>query len=259
MSDTAKRVATRLKVFGFSTVTVIALVAGVVLIPSDGGGTIVPAPSSEMRAETTASLARASAAQGICYGWRLSSEDQTTVSRGSNLGPDAAVDSDPERCPRWIQVEAWVLYTAADSEVSDAAITRITMSGVTTPLTGDLDRFGLTTDAFIDAPDRAICQAALVLPLLAAESGNAPPVPTAPPTTAPTTTPAALPDAGSDFWRDRWAHVLGGSFLLLVAALVIAIGWFERQHERRQPVLPGQTTARGQATAKGRAHQARKT
>lgn len=253
MAGTAKRVATRLKVFGFAAVGVIALVALLIISPPGGDDSaVVPAPDAQMRAQTAASLARAGEAQGVCYGWHLISEGRT-VSRGSNLGPDTAVDSDFDRCPRWIQVEATVWYTAASSEASDGAYSRITSSGVAAPPVSRLDRFGLTADAFIDEPDRAVCQAALVLPLLAAESGSVPPAPTTPtdppPTDTDTAMPTALPDAGSDFWRDRWAPVLGGAFLLLIAALTVAIGWFERQHQRRRPVPVSRTGTAGKSQA----------
>lgn len=231
MSATAKLVATRLKAFGFVTVGTIVLVTTLILAPWDDGDTTVPAPSAEMSEQTVANLARASAAQGICYGWHLL-DGVRSVSRGSNLGPDTAVDSDPIRCPKWIQVEALVWYSAPDSEASDQAFVKIIASGVPAPPASHLDRFGLTSGAFIDAPDQVICQAAMVLPLLAQESANASPMPIATPAATPTSVPAALPDVGSDFWRDRWPHVLGAAFLLLVAALAIAIGWFERRAER---------------------------
>src|SRR5262245_54415730 len=56
--------------------------------------TIVPAPEPSDRASVVTELARASAAQGICYGWRLLSVDSSTpVSVGSNLGDAVPVDS----------------------------------------------------------------------------------------------------------------------------------------------------------------------
>lgn len=255
MSGNAERVAKRLKVFGFTTVGVIVLVTWLILeTPGGDDSAVVPAPSAEMRAQTAAILAQASAAQGICYGWHLISEGRT-VSHGSSLGPDTAVDSDPDRCPRWMQVEARVVYTSPSSEISDWATSRIITSGLTTPAPIRLEEFGFTDSVFIDEPDRAICQAALVLPLLVVENGDAQPVPTPSATdTPPAAVPAALPDAGSDFWRDRWAHVLGAAFLLLVAALVVTIGWFERQHQRRPPALSGRagTARKSQASAVGK-------
>jgi len=231
MSDNAKLVATRLKTFGFAAIGVIVLVVALVLTPLEDDDTTVSGPDVELTAHTVANLARASAAQGICYGWHLIDRARS-VSRGSNLGPDTAVDSDPIRCPKWIQVEALVWYSAPDSEASDQAFVKIIASGVPAPPASHLDRLGLTSGAFIEAPDQAICQAAMALPLLAQESADASPMPTAPPAATPTSVPAALPDVGSDFWRDRWVHVLGAALLLLVAALTIAIGWFERRAER---------------------------
>lgn len=261
MSGGAKRVAGRLKLFGFAAVGLVVVVAWLVIDPPETDDSVtVAAPDARMSAETVAQLARASTVQGVCYGWQLT-DGGSTVSEGSNLGPGTAVDSDPARCPRWVKVHASVWYTSASSEASDSASAGISAAGVTAPLETQLNRFGLGTGAFIDEPGWAICQAALMLPLLMAESGTVPPVPgtvgaapasgatqagAATPTAAvagPGSQPAALPAAGSDFWRDRWGYLLGGVFLLLVAALVTTIGWFERKHQHR-------STDQGRLTAK---------
>ena len=48
--------------------------------------TAVPAPEATERADTVALLARASATQDVCYGWRLRDGYGDEVNTGSNLG-----------------------------------------------------------------------------------------------------------------------------------------------------------------------------
>jgi hypothetical protein len=237
MSTGAKRVATTLKVLG--AVVVAAACVGTWILggkPSFfDNSTAVPAPDAQMSAETAAQLARASAAQGVCYGWRLAS--RSTISRGSNLGAGVAVDSDPTRCAKWVEVQASVQWTDPSSEAPDSADVTIVGSGVAAPPASRLDRFGLTNAVFVDKPDWAICQAALALPLLAAEGGAVPPAPAG--VASGAGAPGDLPGAGSDFWRDRWPYVIGGTLLLALAAVTIGIGWFERKHERVRAAAPG--------------------
>lgn len=229
MTTPAKRVARRLKLFGFLGAVVVGVAIWLIVAPPsfDSSSTTVPAPDAEMAGATSEQLAKATAAQGVCYGWRLESYGRET-SVGSNLGAGVPVVSDPTRCARWVEVRADVTWTSSSSEAPDSAFVTIASSGVPEPPAGALDRFGLDDGAFIDEPDWAVCQAALALPLLAAETGSVPP--------APATTAGAAagppPDAGSDFWRDRWGYVLGAAVLLALAALTIVIGWFERKHER---------------------------
>ncbi|BCB77593.1 hypothetical protein GCM10022251_63100 [Phytohabitans flavus] len=229
MSTPAKRTARWLKWLVFLGIAGAGVAAWLVFAPPslDDGGTVVPAPDAEMRAATVAGLAKATAAQGVCYGWHLSSSTSQTT-QGSSLGADVPVDSDPSRCAKWVEVRVYVDWTSSSSEASDNADVSILSSGVAAPPVSQLNQFGLTEGVFIDQPDRAICQAALALPLLLAERGAVPPVP-AP---APGATAQPLAAAGSDFWRDRWAYVVGGTVLVVLAILIIGVGWFERRHER---------------------------
>ncbi|MDQ7903825.1 hypothetical protein RB614_04740 [Phytohabitans sp. ZYX-F-186] len=239
----AKRIARVLKVLVFAGVPLAAVgVWLAVAPPSLDGGTTVPAPDGEMGAQTAAQLAKASAAQGVCYGWQLRSGG-TSVSRGSNLGAGTAVDSDPARCPRWVEVQASVTWTSSASEAPDSAWVTVAAQGVAPPPESRLDRFGITDGAFVDEPDWAVCQAALALPLLLAETGAVPPAPVA--TAGAAAGPA--PEAGSDFWRDRWPFAVGAAVLLALAALTVAIGWFERKHERTRarPAPTAPTPAAG--------------
>jgi hypothetical protein len=241
-STPEKRIANGLKVAAVVLVCLVALVACVVTTVGRDDSTAIPAPTGTERSDTVAVLARAAESQGICYGWRLRGGYRDEVSVGSNLGDGVPVDADPIRCPRWLEVDAEVTYTSASSESNDSAYVRVTGSeGVSSVgYVAGLDRLGVDSDAFVDEPGWAICRAAVFLPLLAAEKGLVPPAPAATSTTGPAgspepgqAAPTPLPAAGSDFWRDRWPYLTGGAALLVVTALLLAIGWFERRHQRR--------------------------
>jgi hypothetical protein len=201
----------------------------------DGGG--VDASPADLRRETTAQLAEANARQRVCFGWRLDSTDPTETSRGSNLGDNVPVDSNPGRCPRWVEVSAMINYVSSSSESEDSAVVDVrTSPDINTGPTirDNLARFGLDEKAFVDDPTWAVSRAALALPLLTAESGAAEPVPTAAgPATAP---PSPLPSAGSDFWRDRLLFVLAAASIVLVAVVFGVIGLVLRR--RRTPGVP---------------------
>ncbi|KWV31548.1 hypothetical protein [Micromonospora rifamycinica] len=213
---------------------VVVVCVGSSIFNRDSGGTTVPAPAADERADTVPLLVQAAESQGICYGWRLERSSGAEVSVGSNLGDGVPVTEDA-RCPRWVEVRARVMYTAESSESNDWATVTVSGSGdfsradlyaVDTGLT----RFGLHEDVFVDDPGWAICRAAVALPLLVAETGAAPPAAT--PSADPDAVAAPLPDTGSDFWRDRWGTVLAAAGLLLVAALLITVGFVQRGRQR---------------------------
>ncbi|WP_442930854.1 hypothetical protein [Micromonospora sp. NBC_00421] len=212
------------------------------LFNQDSGGTAVPAPAVDERADTVPLLAQATASQGICYGWRLEESYDSAVSVGSNLGDGVPVSEDA-RCPRWVEARARITYTAESSESSDSAY--VTVVGSPDIAAADLasvqaglTRFGLNDDVFVDDPGWAVCRAAVALPLLVAEAGVAPPAAT--PTVDPGAAVAPLPEAGSDFWRDRWGLLLTAAGLLLVAVLLITVGFVQRSR-RRAPAPAGRT------------------
>jgi hypothetical protein len=218
-------------------VTVVALISVIF-----GGGTggedasSAPAPADA----TVAELARAADAQHICYGWRLSG---AAASQGSNLGAGLAVDSDPGRCPRWVELRARVVWTPESSESEDWAIRELVGSAdlaSSLPDGSALDRVGVTENALVDDPAETVLLGVLALPLLVTERGIAPPVPLA--TSAATPDPAALTDPGSDFWRDRQGILAVAVGLIVVAVGVLGVGWFAsrqsvqtQQKARRKP------------------------
>ncbi|WP_405114880.1 hypothetical protein OG559_11035 [Micromonospora sp. NBC_01405] len=218
------------------TVVVVGGCIGVGVLNGDSGGTTVPAPAADERADTVPILAQAATSQGICYGWRLESYYGSVVSVGSNLGDGVAVVDNPA-CPRWVEVTAEVRYTSESSESSDSA--SLYVKGSTDMARADLyavknglQRFGLDDGAFVDDPGWAVCRAAVALPLLMAEAGMAEPAAT--PAAVPGAAVAPLPDVGSDFWRDRWGWLLATAGLLLVAALLFTVGFVRRSRQRAQ-------------------------
>jgi len=232
---------------------------------SGDSSTVVEMPEAPDRAAVVPELARAAQAQGICYGWRLVSDSSTSF--GSNLGDGVRVAGDP-RCPRWIEVVAFVVYTPESSEASDSADIAFSSQGVSFPSdASELQRFGLNEAAFINDPGDALTRAVMALPLLAYEHRLAGPVPTAlPPSPAPTVSPDASASPGattspgptasasappepadftdlagtsSDFWRNRWLLMLIGGLTLLAGAGIAIWTWFEfRRRPTGRPAQP---------------------
>jgi hypothetical protein len=230
------------------SLAVLALCVG---CSSADNSTVVPAPTETERRETVTVLQRSAEAQDFCYGWRLSDSVGDVVSVGSNLGDNVAVDTNPALCPRWVEVAADVTYTDASSELEDSATVRVHSSSESLgeyDLVDGLTRLGLGNDAFLDEPGWAICRAAVSLPLLMAEAGHAKPAPVA--TVAPSAPSAPLADAGSDFARDRGGYVIAAFLLIVLTAVLVTIGWFQRRRELavrrtppdRTPPVPGTPT-----------------
>jgi hypothetical protein len=232
-----------------STVGCLAVLAlGLTGCSVDDGSTVVPPPTETERQETVTVLQRSAEAQGVCYGWRLLNGGSDVVSGGpdvgnvvsvgSNLGDTVAVDSDPARCRRWVEVVANVIYTDETSESEDSARVRVESSEPLSEsqFTVGLEQLGLGNDAFIDEPGWAICRAAVSLPLLMAEQGHAAPAPV--PTVTPTAAPTPPPAAGSDFVRDRGGYMIAVVLLFVVTAVLFVIGWYQRRHELAVPPKP---------------------
>ncbi|SCL57436.1 hypothetical protein OIE14_12585 [Micromonospora peucetia] len=257
-------------IFSIITVVVVAGCVGAALIRDDDSSTVVPPPTTTERADTVSILARAAESQGICYGWQLKDRFARVevVNVGSNLGDGVSVEDNPA-CPRWVRVTGSINYTPQSSESNDTAY--ITVGGSDDFTRADLraverglERFGLDEDAFIDEPGWAVTRAAVSLPLLLAETGAVSPAPMA--TAAPAATPAALPDAGSDLWRDRWGYLLAVAGLLLLTALLVAVGVWQRRRQLRQEaereqqaaarrdqlLAPAQRTRKPRRTPEGR-------
>ncbi|HEX5598274.1 MAG TPA: hypothetical protein VFX61_20000 [Micromonosporaceae bacterium] len=218
---------------------VVACMVPVGFFSLDSDDTTVPAPETTQSADTVEILRKAAEAQGVCYGWQLN-DSSSVVSAGSNLGDGRSVTDDPTSCPRWVEVSANIVYTSAESEIDDYATFRVMGSADLTDVTsialeGGLRRLGIDESAFVEDPGWAVTRAAVLLPLLMAEQGEAPVVPVS--TDSPAAEPSPLPAAGSDMWRDRSGYLLAGAAMLLLTALLAGIGGWQWQRERQRAAL----------------------
>ena len=217
----------------------VALAAGGCASSGDND-TTVPAPAAADREATATQLAQATAAQGVCYGWRLLA-GSSVVSEGSNLGASTPVTADGARCDRWVEVQATVVYTAASSESEDWASVAIRTSPnlkAGAIGTDELDRLGLTNKAFIADPPEAVLRAALALPLLTVEAGAVEPLP-ATPTATPSGGVPELAAVRSDFWRDRLGYMVAAAALLLGGAVLITLALLAgRRFRARNAIRP---------------------
>ncbi|HEX5598262.1 MAG TPA: hypothetical protein VFX61_19940 [Micromonosporaceae bacterium] len=241
------------KVGLFVGLAVVACMVPVGVFSLDSDDTTVPAPETTQSADTVEILRKAAEAQGVCYGWQLH-DSSAMVSTGSNLGDGRSVTDEPTNCPRWVEVSANIVYTSAESEIDDYATFRVMgsaeVTGVTSiALEGGLRRLGIDESAFVEDPGWAVTRAAVLLPLLMAEQGEAPVVPAS--TDSPAAEPSPLPAAGSDMWRDRSGYLLAGAAMLLLTALLAGIGGWQWQRERQRSALapaPRKTRSRTRGT-----------
>jgi hypothetical protein len=221
----------------WSSAVLAVIILGVSLVSAlsgDDDSTIVPGPTAEAGAGTVELLARAHAAHRICYGWQLTSWGSSVVSAGSNRGVDAPLSDDGTfGCPRWIRVDGDVRYTSVDSETEDSAVLSVSSSPElsTAGFLTRLADFGIDSAVLVDDPAWAITRAAVLLPLLTVESGQAEAVPAATEAAAGVT-PPPLPDAGSDMWRARWGYLVTGGVLLLVAVVLALFGLADLRYRR---------------------------
>ncbi|WP_412539806.1 hypothetical protein R8Z50_28825 [Longispora sp. K20-0274] len=198
----------------------VALALGIVLLVPGSGpeGSTLSEQGAQFDAEggaaLVAELAKARAAQGICYGYELSFNGGRKQV-GSNLGVDRPVTGDPTACPKWVRLSVTVVWTSDSSESEDSGSYTLTGSpGLALPTRQELEDAGLTTAAVIDAPAEATAAAMIGMPLLMAQHGQ----PVVPATGGPvdTASPEPLTTAGSDFLRENSG--------LLVAAMTLAAG-----------------------------------
>lgn len=203
----------------------------------DTSGTAVDTPAAADQQSVVEGLARATAAHGICYGWRLQSSS-STVNVGSNLGVGKAVTDDPAKCAKYVEVQGNVRYYPDSSESEDTAAysIRSTLGEGARLDPAAFDRLGAGTERLLDDPSTTILIAADALPLLTQEAGLAPtpvPLPSATGSVAPVAT------GGSDFLRDRWALLGLSGGLLLVAVAALFLGRRASRRAAQQPPAAG--------------------
>lgn len=166
-------------------------------------------------------LAEATEEQDVCYGWRIQVSDEGGVSSGVDLGSSLGLDKGPESCARFVQLVGQIRYTSETSESADSASWRLETNIPTGPRTPDLERAGYSADSLVGARDDvSLFNATLVLPLLTAEAGAAPPIVAEP--DAQPVAPGDMPTgrSGSDWLRQNGGVLAAGG--VVVAA---GLGW----------------------------------
>jgi len=178
--------------------------------------------------ELAQSLADATEAQGVCYGWAVRVEDQSGGPSGEDVGSDKGpgVPVDVAACARYVELEAVINYTCETCESEDGASLGIDANFAGAPTEDDLDDLGFSDGSLIDDDnDTVLSNMVGALPLITASNGAAAPVPALDAAEAerpaagdvPTGTPST-----PDWLRDNWlalaffALLLGGGVWWLV-------------------------------------------
>jgi opacity protein-like surface antigen len=189
-------------------------------------------------------LAEATKAQGVCYGWNVHVDDQyagvdTGTSVGSNFGPGLDVNDAPgaDRCKTTVEFDATITYTSDSSESDDSASYSVN-SAPKGPTTDDLNALGIVDENGLvgDNPDIEVNKAVAALPQLASDDGVARPMQATPEPVADAGSSHLTDNPGSDFWRRAGNYLLWGS-LLLLAGIVFAI-YAIRSSRREQIAQP---------------------
>jgi hypothetical protein len=179
-------------------------------------------------AELAQSLAEAQAEQDICYGWDVNVSREGRDVGSSAGGPDVQLDR--ERCEKWVLLDASLSYACDSCDSSDTAFLIIASNLSDPPAEEDLKRLGYDADDLLgERDDQALFDMVQALPLLAAERGQAPPVPYE----VASQVPAAdrvTGSPGSDTLRDSWGLLVFCGALLLAGPL-----WFGYQRYRSKP------------------------
>lgn len=181
-------------------------------------------------ADLAATLATATKAQGVCYGWAVSVNDSsggpTGVDAGSDKGAGMRVD---QSCPKWVELQGSVDFTCESCESEDSAGATVVANFPGAPTTADLSALGFTGSRLTaDDNDVVLTNMVGALPLVTASNGAAAAVPTAAPEAADT------PGAGDvatgtpstpDWLREHWLGLaffvllIGGGTLWLISLL----------------------------------------
>jgi hypothetical protein len=177
-------------------------------------------------AELAQSLADALEDQDVCYGWRVTIDDENgsvTEDVGSSLGPGEPVAEGSAQCPRFVLLRGIVDYTSELSEAEDSAYYAIESNLRRPPTVSELEDIGHGADRLLgEKDDEALFNAVGALPLLVADHGEAKPVGFEPGSDLPAEQ-AGKPtgNQGNDFLRENWAPLI--FCLLLVFGGLI---WF---------------------------------
>lgn len=204
----------------------VTAIAAVVLIVSAESGwwsstdndTTIPTLSEADGKDLVSRLAKAEAAQGVCYGWVVNDGSGDPVTSGSSRG----VGVSAETCERYAMLVSTITYTSASSESEDSASVSVrTSRGLPELHSSDLSRVGVDTAALLAEPTTVTAYGALALPLLLSEKGEVAPL--APEVaTAQATTPIGRP--GSDFAATHRTAIIALSIFGGAALIGLVVG-----------------------------------
>jgi hypothetical protein len=182
--------------------------------------------------DLAATLAEATAAQGVCYGWDVHVNDQVSgdsESVGSDRGAGTPVDT--SSCSEYVVLDVYITWTSESSESEDSASYDV-VSSPGGPSRSDMDGLGLDWDGLTgDDPDVVIGNAVAALPLLAADKGMTDGIEAAPESGAAPADASLTDDPGSDWWRKNGGTLLWGLGLLLGGG--VFAWWVFRNRPRR--------------------------
>lgn len=182
--------------------------------------------------DLAATLAEATAAQDICYGWNVQVSDQSSSdseSVGSDRGAGVAVDT--MSCSKYVVLDVYITWTSESSESEDSASYDVT-SSAGGPTRSDLDGLELDWDGLTgEDPDVVIGNAVAALPLLAADKDMGKAIEAAPASGDAPADASLTDDPGSDWFRNNGGTMLWGLGLLLAGGVFFL--WVFRSRPRK--------------------------
>ena len=185
--------------------------------------------------DLAATLAEATAAQDICYGWNVQVDDAVS-GRSESVGSDKGygVPVDTSSCASgYVRLDVSITWTSESSESEDSASWNVD-SSTGGPTRADMEGLDLDWDGLTgDDPDVVIGNAVAALPLLAVDKGIGQPIEAAPETGAAPADAALTDDPGSDWFRNNGGMLLWGLGLLLAAG--VFAWWIWRTNRRGRP------------------------
>jgi hypothetical protein len=220
------------------------LVALALLLTLAPGARALPVLAEGDATELAQSLATATKAQGVCYGWNVEVSDSTY---GAPTGPDIGSDKgvgvpvDPA-CPKYVELQGRITFTCESCEAEDSSAIQVVSNMPNAPTAADLEDLGFSgADLIGDTNDVLLTNMVGALPLVTASKGAAAPVPVAAPTAADEPAAGDAPTGAPstpDWLRENWA-VLAFFLVLSVAGLVwlVRMTLSERAERARTPSL----------------------
>lgn len=217
------------------------LAALVVLLAAVPSAHAVPVLAEADATDLAETLAAATAAQDVCYGWAVSVDDQSGPESGQDVGSDKGAGVPVDRaCPKWVELQGAIQFTCETCESEDSSAIAIESNVEGAPTPSDLEALGFSgADLIKDSNDVVLTNMVGALPLVTASNGAAPPVP------GPTGADAPQPAAGDvptgtpstpDWLRENW---LALTFFLVLAlsglVWLVRLRLDDRQARRARP------------------------